>query len=108
MVHLSAPKLTPQTEHDGICELLRRITPSSWSIRADAVRRLDRGEPEPETIASRSSVSAEGSETSGEPSYGRSSTHRVPAKAGAFFCAGHTSDQILLRLPNSIYQEVYR
>ena len=42
---------------------------TSWSIRAEAVRRLDRGEPEPGTIASRSSASSEVPETSGEPSY---------------------------------------
>ena len=28
-----------------------------WCIRADVVRKLDRGEPEPETLASGSSVS---------------------------------------------------
>jgi single-strand DNA-binding protein len=32
---------------------------TSWSIRADAVRRLDRGEPEPETVPS-SSPSSDG------------------------------------------------
>jgi single-strand DNA-binding protein len=42
---------------------------TSWSIRADAVRRLDRGEPEPEAIASRSNTSQDASETSGEASY---------------------------------------
>jgi len=30
---------------------------TSWSIRADAVRKLDRGEPEPEAVASESRVS---------------------------------------------------
>jgi single-strand DNA-binding protein len=39
---------------------------TSWSIRADAVRRLDRGEPEPQAIASRSSAAEEASETSSE------------------------------------------
>lgn len=42
---------------------------TSWSIRADAVRRLDRGEPEPEAITSRSTASEEAPETSGEPPY---------------------------------------
>jgi single-strand DNA-binding protein len=32
---------------------------TSWSIRADVVRKLDRGEPEPETIASGSAASSE-------------------------------------------------
>lgn len=36
---------------------------TSWSIRADVVRRLDRGEPEPEAIASTSQVSDEVPET---------------------------------------------
>lgn len=36
---------------------------TSWSIRADVVRKLDRGEPEPEAIASTSQVSDEPSET---------------------------------------------
>jgi single-strand DNA-binding protein len=39
---------------------------TSWSIRADAVRRLDRGEPEPEAITSQSTASDESPETSGE------------------------------------------
>jgi hypothetical protein len=42
---------------------------TSWSIRADAVRRLDRGEPEPEAITPRSTASEEAPETSGEASY---------------------------------------
>ena len=42
---------------------------TSWSIRADAVRRLDRGEPEPEAITSRSSASEETPETPGEVAY---------------------------------------
>jgi single-strand DNA-binding protein len=42
---------------------------TSWSIRADAVRRLDRGEPEPEAIISRSTASKEAPETSGEAPY---------------------------------------
>jgi single stranded DNA-binding protein len=41
----------------------------SWSIRADAVRRLDRGEPEPEAITSRSSASEKAPETSLEARY---------------------------------------
>jgi hypothetical protein len=32
---------------------------TSWSIRADVVRKLDRGEPEPETVASGSATSSE-------------------------------------------------
>jgi single-strand DNA-binding protein len=39
---------------------------TAWSIRADAVRRLDRGEPEPEAITPRSSASEQAPETSGE------------------------------------------
>ncbi|MFZ3330495.1 MAG: single-stranded DNA-binding protein [Candidatus Acidiferrales bacterium] len=42
---------------------------TSWSIRADAVRRLDRGEPEPEAITSRPAASDEAPETSGEALY---------------------------------------
>jgi len=42
---------------------------TSWSIRADAVRRLNRGEPEPEAITSRSSAAEEAPETSGEAPY---------------------------------------
>ena len=42
---------------------------TSWSIRADGVRRLDRGEPEPESITSRSSASEQAPETSGEAPY---------------------------------------
>jgi len=42
---------------------------TSWSIRADAVRRLDRGEPEPEAITSRSSAAEEAPEASGEVAY---------------------------------------
>ena len=34
-----------------------KITP--WSIRADVVRKLDRGEPEPETLAPGSAASSE-------------------------------------------------
>lgn len=37
----------------------------SWSIRADAVRKLDRGEPEPETVPSGATDSGAASETSG-------------------------------------------
>lgn len=42
---------------------------TSWSIRADAVRKLDRGEPEPEAIASTSQVSDEPSETTESASF---------------------------------------
>jgi single-strand DNA-binding protein len=42
---------------------------TSWSIRAGAVRRLDRSEPEPEAITSRSSASEQAPETSGEAPY---------------------------------------
>ena len=42
---------------------------TSWSIRADAVRRLDRGEPEPEMLPARSAASDEAPETSGEAPY---------------------------------------
>ena len=37
---------------------------TSWSIRADAVRKLDRGEPEPEAIASGAQVLEDSSESS--------------------------------------------
>jgi single stranded DNA-binding protein len=37
---------------------------TSWSIRADAVRKLDRGEPEPEAIGSGPQVSEDPSDTS--------------------------------------------
>ena len=36
---------------------------TSWSIRADVVRKLDRGEPEPEAITSMSQASDEAPET---------------------------------------------
>ena len=36
---------------------------TSWSIRADVLRRLDRGEPEPEAIAPNSDASEEAPET---------------------------------------------
>jgi single-strand DNA-binding protein len=36
---------------------------TSWSIRADVVRKLDRGEPEPEAITSTSQASDEAAET---------------------------------------------
>lgn len=42
---------------------------TSWSIRADVVRRLDRGEPEPEGIASTSHASEEAPETADNPTY---------------------------------------
>jgi hypothetical protein len=35
---------------------------TSWSVRADVVRRLDRGEPEPEATASSSHASVEAPE----------------------------------------------
>ena len=38
---------------------------TSWSIRADAVRRLDRGEPEPEAVAPNSLASEEPPEPPG-------------------------------------------
>jgi single-strand DNA-binding protein len=38
---------------------------TSWSIRADAVRRLDRGEPEPEAVTPNALASEESSEPSG-------------------------------------------
>jgi len=37
---------------------------TSWSIRADVVRKLDRGEPEPETVVSGSAASSEALDTS--------------------------------------------
>jgi single stranded DNA-binding protein len=42
---------------------------TSWSIRADAVRRLDRGEPEPEAVTSRSTASEEAPGASDEAVY---------------------------------------
>jgi single stranded DNA-binding protein len=42
---------------------------TSWSIRADVVRRLDRGEPEPEATTSNSHASEEPSETTGHAPY---------------------------------------
>ena len=42
---------------------------TSWSIRADVVRRLDRGEPEPEAIASTSQASDEAPETTEHASF---------------------------------------
>ncbi len=42
---------------------------TSWSIRADVVRKLDRGEPEPQTLAAVSEPSAESAERSEELHY---------------------------------------
>jgi len=42
---------------------------TSWSIRADAVRKLDRGEPEPQAPASTSAASGQISESSEEIRY---------------------------------------
>jgi single-strand DNA-binding protein len=42
---------------------------TSWSIRADAVRRLDRGEPEPGAVASGSQASDENPETAGNANF---------------------------------------
>jgi single-strand DNA-binding protein len=42
---------------------------TSWSIRADVVRRLDRGEPEPEATTSNSHPSEEPSETTEHAPY---------------------------------------
>jgi hypothetical protein len=42
---------------------------TSWSIRADVVHKLDRGEPEPESITSRPTSSEEIPETSGDAPY---------------------------------------
>ena len=42
---------------------------TSWSIRADVVRKLDRGEPEPEVSTSGSDASGQASETSDAPSF---------------------------------------
>lgn len=42
---------------------------TSWSIRADVVRRLDRGEPEPETIPSGSHAAEGNSEANEDPRF---------------------------------------
>jgi len=42
---------------------------TSWSIRADVVRKLDRGEPEPEATASGSDASGQAPEASDEIHY---------------------------------------
>jgi single-strand DNA-binding protein len=42
---------------------------TSWSIRADVVRRLDRGEPEPEATTSNTQASDEVSETAENASF---------------------------------------
>ena len=42
---------------------------TSWSIRADVVRKLDRGEPQPEAIASASADSGQAPESSDEIHY---------------------------------------
>ncbi|MGA8678191.1 MAG: single-stranded DNA-binding protein [Candidatus Acidiferrales bacterium] len=56
-------------EHPGKGKKAATTKITSWSIRADAVRRLDRGEPEPEAITSRPAASDEAPETSGEALY---------------------------------------
>ena len=76
---------------------------TSWSIRADAVRRLDRGEPEPEAVASRYDLFRGSSGNAGRSPL-LTVAHRAPARAGAFFCVGRTSDrthQILPRTPTA-------
>ncbi len=42
---------------------------TSWSIRADVVRKLDRGEPEPVATASNSDASGQASESSDQTHY---------------------------------------
>ena len=42
---------------------------TSWSIRADVVRKLDRGEPEPEALTSGSDASSQAFEASDAPSF---------------------------------------
>jgi len=42
---------------------------TSWSIRADVVRKLDRGEPEPEVSTSGSDASSQAFEASDAPSF---------------------------------------
>ena len=42
---------------------------TSWSIRADVVRKLDRGEPEPEALTSGSDASSQAVEASDAPSF---------------------------------------
>jgi hypothetical protein len=46
---------------EALASTTAKIT--SWSIRADVVRRLDRGEPEPEATASNSRALEEAPET---------------------------------------------
>jgi len=42
---------------------------TSWCIRADVVRKLDRGEPQPEVVASASAASGQAQESSEEIHY---------------------------------------
>ena len=56
---------------------------TSWSIRADVVRKLDRGEPEPEATAAASD--AEASETANPAPFSDLEHHRASAFAEAHF-----------------------
>ena len=50
---------TTYERRNGKCKKPKTNKQTFWCIRADVVRKLDRGEPEPETMASGSATSPE-------------------------------------------------
>ena len=65
-----------------------------WSIRDDVVRKLDCGEPEPETLASGSVRSSEALEATDYPKYAPSNyslMSKSTVRSGAWFCAESTA-----------------
>jgi hypothetical protein len=57
---------------------------TSWTIRGDVVRKLDRGEPEPQTLVAGDATNAD----SDSPAFSRLSALKAPfLRRGAFFCA---------------------
>jgi|BogFormECP03_OM2_1039629.scaffolds.fasta_scaffold02503_2 single-strand DNA-binding protein len=59
---------------------------TSWSIRADVVRRLDRGEPEPEAITPNPAASEEAPETTEHARFLRGSRRGLGDRRGLFLC----------------------
>ena len=57
---------------------------TSWSVRADVVRKLDRGEPEPETVASGAAASSEALDASDPAPFERWSLKRVSVSEALF------------------------
>jgi len=60
---------------------------TSWSIRADVVRKLDRGEPEPQAPASGSDAAVLSSDTSDQAPFRHFTSKGPPTSSEALFCA---------------------